>query len=47
MREILVYGEVEVKSASFVHALIWLDREGEIQDIVGVWELGLHCATQR
>lgn len=34
--EVLVYGEGEVEDAAFVHALVWLDRESEIKDVIGV-----------
>lgn len=38
MWEVLVYGKVEVEGSTFVHALVRLDRESEVEDIVRVWE---------
>ena len=42
MREVLVDGEVEVEGPAFVHALVGLDRECEVEDVVGVGEGCLH-----
>ena len=46
MREILVDDKVEVKGASSIHSFIRLDGEGEIQDIIWVWERSLHRPTE-
>ena len=46
MREVLVDGEVEAEAAVLVHAFIRLDRECEVEDIIGVWEVGLHRTTK-
>lgn len=40
--EALSDGECEVKPTPFVHSLIRLDREGEVEGIIGVREVGLH-----
>lgn len=42
MWEVLVYGEVEVEAAAFVHSLVGLDGQGEVENIVGVGECGFH-----
>lgn len=46
MREVLVNGEGEGETAAFVHALVRLDGEGEVEDIVGVWEVCLHGGAE-
>lgn len=46
MGEVLVDGEIEVKSAAFVHAFVGLDGECEVEDVVWVREFGLHCAAE-
>ena len=46
MREILVNREVEVECAALVHALIRLDSESEVQDVVGVREGHFHCTSE-
>ena len=43
--EVLVDREVEMESSTLVHALVWLDGESEVEDIIWVRELGLHCAA--
>ena len=47
MREVLVDGEGEVESATFVHSLVRLDRQDKVEDVVGVWKMHLHCAAKR
>lgn len=42
MREVLVDGEVEVEGTAFVHALVGLDHEYEVEDIIGVGEGRFH-----
>lgn len=42
VREILVDLEGESKASSRVHALIGLDGEGEVEDVVGVGEFSAH-----
>jgi hypothetical protein len=46
VREVLADGEGEVELAAFVEALVGRDGEGEIEDIVRVWEGGLHGARE-
>lgn len=45
--EVLADGEGEVKLASFVETLVGSNGEGEVEDVVGVGEGGLHRARQR
>ena len=40
--KVLVDGECEVEDPTLVHALVRLDGEGEIKDVVGVREGGTH-----
>jgi hypothetical protein len=46
MREVLVDCKCEYKTATFVHALIRLDRKRKIEDIVRIWKGCLHCAAE-
>lgn len=46
MREVLVDVETEMERAAFIHALVGLDREGEVQDVVGVGEGHFHRASE-
>ena len=46
MRKVLINGEVKLERTAFVHALIGLDGECEVQDIVGVGEGCPHCFAQ-
>ena len=46
VREVLVDGEREVEGAIFVHALVGLDGQGEIEDVVGVGEGHFHRISQ-
>lgn len=46
MREVLVNGEGEVEDAAFVHSLVGLDGECEVEDIVGVGEGHFHGAAE-
>lgn len=43
---IIVHGECEDKATTFVHALVRLDCESKVQDVVGVGEGGLHGTTE-
>jgi hypothetical protein len=42
VREVLADGEGEVELAALVESLVGRDREGEVEDVVGVWEGRLH-----
>lgn len=42
MGEVLVYDEAEVEGAAAIHALVGLDGEGKVEDVVGVWEVRFH-----
>ena len=46
MREVLINGEAEVERTAFVHALVRLDGECEVQDIVGIGEGCSHCFAE-
>lgn len=46
VREVLVDCKGERKAASFVHALVWLDGESEIEDIVTIGEVNAHCQSE-
>lgn len=46
VREVLVDSEGEGETAAFVHALVRLDGEGEVENIVGVWEVCLHGGAE-
>ena len=46
VREILVDDKGEVEGAAAVHALVGLDGEGEVEDVVGVGEGGAHGAAE-
>ena len=45
--EVLVDLEVESEASSLVHALVGVDREFEVEDIVGVREVRLHRCAER
>ena len=47
VREILVHGEGKDETAPLVHALVGLDRECEVEDVVRVREVGLHRRAER
>lgn len=44
--EILVDGEAELERATFVHALVRVDGEDEVEEIVRVRECRLHCLSK-
>jgi len=44
--EVLVHREAEVEHATFVHALVRLDGQGEVEDVVGVREGHFHCLAK-
>lgn len=46
MWEILVDREAEVEHATLVHALVGLDGESEVEDVVGVGEGHFHRASE-
>ena len=46
VREVLVDLEVEPEASALVHALVGVDCELEVKDIVGVREVRLHCCTK-
>lgn len=46
MWEVLVDGEIKIKGAPSVHALIRFDRQYEIEDIIWVREICAHSAPQ-
>lgn len=46
VRKVLIDLEIEIKATSFVHALVRIDSELEVEDIVGVREVGLHRCTE-
>lgn len=43
--KVLVDGKIEVEYASFVHSLIRLDCEGEVEDVVRVGKMGPHSTA--
>ena len=45
--EILVYSEVEGESAMLVHALVWRDGQGKVENVVRIREFGAHGAAKR
>lgn len=46
MREVLVDREIEVEGAALVHALVGLDGEDEVEDVVRVGEGHFHRAAE-
>lgn len=45
VRVVCAHGECECEAAADVHALVGLDLESEVEDVVGIGEFGLHrCA---
>lgn len=46
MGEILVNGEGKCEDATLVHALIRLDRQGEVEDIIRVGKGHFHCTAE-
>jgi hypothetical protein len=40
--KVLVDLEIENEAAALVHALVWLDGQGEVQNVVRIGEIGLH-----
>lgn len=47
VRKVLVDGKVKGESAAAVHALVGLDGKDKVEDVVGVWEVGLHRGAER
>lgn len=47
VREVLVYREGEAEAAALVHALVRVDVQEEVEDVVGVGELGAHGVAER
>lgn len=47
VREVLVDCEAENEAAAFVHALVRVDGQSEVEDVVGIGEVRLHCCAQR
>jgi hypothetical protein len=45
MREVLVDGEAEVEGAGLVHALVRVDGQGEVENVVRTGEVRAHCAA--
>lgn len=43
---IVVHNECEDEAATFVHALVWLDCKGKVEDIVRIREGGLHGSSK-
>lgn len=43
---VVVHGKREDEAAAFVHALVWLDGEGKVLDVVWVWEGSFHRAAE-
>ena len=46
VREVLVDGKAEAEAAALVHALVRVDVQGEVEDVVGVGELGAHGVAE-
>ncbi len=46
MREILIDSEFEIECTALVHSFVRLDRESEVEDVVGVGEGGFHSAAE-
>lgn len=46
MRKVLVDSEAEVESPPFIHALVRVDSQGKVEDIVGIREVGFHRAAE-
>lgn len=44
--KVLVNGEAEVEGAALVHALVRIDREDEVEEVIRVGEGGLHRLAQ-
>ena len=47
VREVLINGEAEVEAPALVHALVWVDGERKVEDVVWVREVCLHCCAER
>ena len=47
MRIVLVNVERKGEAAAFVHALIRLNSQNKVEDIVRIWEVCLHGAAER
>lgn len=47
VRKVLVDCEAEDEAAAFVHALVRVDGEREVEDVVGVGEVGFHRCAER
>ena len=46
MREVLVDGKAKVEDTTLIHALVGFDGQGEVEDVVGVWERHFHRAAE-
>ena len=44
--EVLVHGEAEVEDATFVHALVRFNGQGEVEDVIGVGEGHFHRVSK-
>jgi hypothetical protein len=44
--EVLVHDEREVEHTTLVHSLVWLDRQSEVEDVIGVGEGHFHRAPE-
>lgn len=46
MGEVLVDGEAKVEDTTLIHALVRLDGQGEVKDVIGVRERHFHRAAE-
>lgn len=46
MGEVPVNVECEIEAAAFIHALVRLDSECKVEDIVRVWKIRFHGAAE-
>lgn len=46
MGEVLVDGKAKVEDTTLIHALVGFDGQGEVKDVVGVWERHFHRAAE-
>ena len=44
--EVLVDGESKREAPPLIHALVWLDSEIEVENIIWIWEMNLACFAQ-
>lgn len=42
VRKVLIDCKIEMKGASFVHALIRIDCQSKVENIIGTWKFGAH-----